>query len=51
MTTFWLFVSAAFALWMFSAATEELREKSKFFWFLMIFGSAWNAATVAAALL
>lgn len=51
MTTFWLILNAVFAVWMFSAATEELREKSKFFWFLMIFGSAWNAATVAAAVL
>ena len=51
MTTFWLILNGVFAWWMFTAATEELREKSKFFWLLMLFGSAWNAATVAAALL
>ncbi len=51
MSTFWLILNSGFAWWMFVAANEELRVKSKFFWLLMLFGSAWNAATVAAALL
>jgi hypothetical protein len=51
MSTFWIILNCAFAVIMFNAATEEVKEKSKGLWFLMIFGSAWNAASAAASLL
>lgn len=44
-----LYMILSVAFW--RAATEEMRDKNKTAWILLLFLSAWNAATVAAALL
>ena len=51
MADIWLFLNTIFAVWMYRAATEELKEKNTFVWYTFVFISAWNAATVASAVL
>jgi len=50
MNTFWILLNIFFAVWTYKSANNELLEKSKFVWFLFLFVSAWNGASVAVAL-